>query len=444
MSSTERLARISTKQARIAELARKHPDTPSTTMAHHMDLDWMREAFVRTRKGGAVGTDGVSADAYEADLDANLVTLIDRMKSGAYRAPPVRRVHIPKGDGSQTRPIGIPTFEDKVAQRAIAMLLEPIYEQVFYDFSYGFRPGRSAHQALDALMQGARELGGGWVLDVDVSKFFDTLDHEQLRDLLRKRVGDGVVVRMVGKWLNAGVLEGGVVHREDRGTPQGGVISPLLANIYLHEVLDGWWVTEVVPRLRGRAFLVRYADDFVVLFEDRDDALRVQEVLPKRFARFGLTLHPTKTRLVPFRWTNGDSDAPPPGSFDFLGFTHYWGRSRSGYPSILRKTASSRFSRSLKALNTWFRRARHLPVEAQAKTLGQKLRGHYQYYGIRGNSRAIGRFAQQARVLWKKWLDRRSQRARMTWEAFNRLLARYPLPPARLAHPVSDARLANP
>ena len=280
MAGTAGSGTISTKQARIAELARIHQDA-QTTLAHNMDLDWMREAFARTRKDGAVGVDGVTADAYSADLDANLLALLDRIKSGTYRAPPVRRAHIPKGDGSETRPIGIPTFEDKVAQRAIVMLLEPIYEADFCPFSYGFRPGRSAHQALDALMKGVREFGGGWVLDVDVSKFFDTLDHEQLRELLRKRVGDGVVVQMVGKWLNAGVLEGGVVHQTDRGTPQGGVISPLLANIYLHEVLDGWWVKEVLPHLRGRAFLVRYADDFVVVFEDRDDARRVQAVLPQ-------------------------------------------------------------------------------------------------------------------------------------------------------------------
>ena len=431
MADTTGSSTISTKQARIAELARIHPGA-QTTLAHQVDLGWMREAFARTRKDGAVGVDGVAAATYASNLDANLMALIDRIKSGRYRAPPVRRVHIPKGDGSQTRPIGIPTLEDKVAQRAIAMLLEPIYEQDFCPFSYGFRPGRSAHQALDALMQGARELGGGWVLDVDVSKFFDTLDHEQLRDLLRKRVGDGVVVRMVGKWLNAGVLDGGVVHRTDRGTPQGGVISPLLANIYLHEVLDLWWINEVLPRLRGRAFLVRYADDFVVVFEDHGDALRVQEVLPKRFARFGLTLHPTKTRLVPFRMSTPGSGEPPPGSFDFLGFTHYWGRSRWGKDVILRKTASSRFSRSLKALNRWMRRARHLPVAVQAATLGQKLRGHFGYYGIAGNSRAINRFAHAARVLWRKWLRRRSQRTKLDWDAFNRLLARYPLPPARL------------
>jgi RNA-directed DNA polymerase len=435
MAGTARSGTVSTKQRRIAQLARIHQDA-QTTLAHHVDLEWMREAYRRTRKDGAVGIDGITAETYEANLDAKLTELIDRIKSGTYRAPPVRRVHIPKGDGSQTRPIGIPTFEDKVAQRAIAMLLEPIYEGDFCPFSYGFRPGRSPHDALEALMQGARELGGGWVLDVDVSKFFDTLDHEQLRQLLRKRVGDGVVGKMVGKWLNAGVLEGGVVSRADRGTPQGGVISPLLANIYLHEVLDLWWIREVLPRLRGKAFLVRYADDFVMVFQDHGDALRVQEVLPKRFARFGLTLHPTKTRLVPFRAKQEDSDEPLPGSFDFLGLTHYWGRSRWGSPAIMRKTASSRLSRSLKALNLWMKKARHLPVAAQAATLAQKLRGHFGYYGIRGNSRGINRFAYAARVLWRKWLNRRSQRRSLTWEAFNRLLKRYPLPPAQLrGHP---------
>ncbi len=433
MAGTARSGTISTKQARIAELAKIHQDA-QTTLAHHLDLDWMREAFARTRKDGAVGIDGVTADAYEANLDANLMALLDRIKAGTYRAPPVRRVHIPKGDGSQTRPIGIPTFEDKIAQRAILMLLEPIYEGDFCPFSYGFRPGKSAHQALDALMQGVRGFRGGWVLDVDVSKFFDTLDHEQLQGLLRKRVGDGVVVRMVGKWLNAGVLEGGIVHHADRGTPQGGVISPLLANIYLHEVLDLWWVQEVLPRLRGKAFLLRYADDFVVVLADHADALRVQEVLPKRFSRFGLTLHPTKTRLVPFRMNKEGSDEPPPGSFDFLGFTHYWGRSRWGTPAIMRKTAASRFTRSMKAVNQWMRGARHLPVAAQAKTLAQKLRGHFGYYGITGNSSAIVRFAFEAKRLWRKWLSRRSQRAYMTLEAFSRLLGRYPLPPARLRH----------
>jgi group II intron reverse transcriptase/maturase len=342
---------ISTKQARIATLAKQMPEAAMRSLSRHMDLEWLREAYRRTSKSGAVGVDGQTAKAYAEHLDDNLQSLLDRAKSGTYKAPPVRRVHIPKGDGSKTRPIGIPTFEDKVLQRAVMMLMEPVYEQDFYDFSYGFRPRKSAQDASEALQQALFELDGGWALDVDIASFFDTLDHAQLRDLLRRRVSDGVVVRLIGKWLRAGVLEGGVVSRADAGTPQGGVISPLLANLYLHEVLDTWWVKEVLPRLRGRAKLVRYADDFVMVFELESDARRVQAVLPKRFGRFGLTLHPDKTRLVDFR-------RPPrggsrPGTFEFLGFKHYWGKcyrsswmmvSRSGYAMAIIGTQSRRRS----------------------------------------------------------------------------------------------------
>ena len=432
---------ISTKQARIAKLAGQMSGKAMRSLSHHMDLEWLREAFRRTRKDGAVGIDGQTADEYAENLEDNLQSLLDRAKSGLYRAPPVRRVHIPKGDGSKTRPIGIPTFEDKVLQRAVVMLMEPVYEEDFYDFSYGFRPRRSAHHALEALNQGLWEMGGGWVLDVDIRSFFDTLDHQKLRDLLRQRVVDGVVVRLIGKWLRAGVLDGGVVRRSDTGTPQGGVISPLLSNIYLHEVIDKWWVEEVQPRMRGQAFMIRYADDLVMVFSDQEDALRVQQVLPKRVERFGLTLHPEKTRLVEHRRPRGNG--PKPGSFDFLGFTHLWGRSRKGLWVLKRKTAKDRFSRALRRLNQWMKRARHVPLSKQSKTLGQKMSGHFGYFGIRGNSQAISRFAFEGNRLWKKWLGRRSQRARLTWDQFNRLLRRYPLPPARLRHREWQLRLAN-
>lgn len=424
---------ISTKQARIARLAREIRG-PIHTLSRYMDLAWMHEAYRRTRRDGAVGVDGMTAAAYEADLETNLTQLRERILSmeRPYRAPPVRRVEIPKGDGS-TRPIGIPTFEDKIAQRAVLMLLEPIYEQEFYDFSFGFRPGRSAHDALHALQQSLWRIGGGWVLDVDVSKFFDTLDHQQLQGLLRQRVNDGVVVRMVGKWLNAGVMDGGVVTRAERGTPQGGVISPLLANIYLHEVLDTWWVSEVKPRLRGEAELIRYADDFVIVFSDHADALRVQEVLPKRLGRFGLTLHPDKKRLVAFRPPTGPN-APPPGSFDFLGFSHFWGRTRSGKFAPKRQTARKRLTRALKSVRALLARIRHAPVAAQATALGRVLRGHYEYYGIRGNSSGISRFYYEARRAWFKWLNRRSQRRSFTWAAFSRLEQRLPLPHPRIKH----------
>ena len=285
MGETSGSQTVSTKLQRIAELAKKAPEMAFTTLAHHIDIDWLREAYNRTRKDGARGVDGQSAIEYAADLEDNLRSLLERAKSGTYRAPPVKRVHIPKGDGKQTRPIGIPTFEDKVLQRAVAMLLEAVYEQEFYDFSYGFRPRRSAHQALDAVSKGMWEMAGGWVLEVDIRKFFDTLDHEHLRKILRHRVRDGVLLRLIGKWLNAGVLEGLVLSHPEAGTPQGGVISPLLANIYLHAVIDGWFVRDVCPRLKGRAQLVRYADDFVFVFEREDDARRVFKALPNFGAR---------------------------------------------------------------------------------------------------------------------------------------------------------------
>lgn len=432
---------ISTKQARIAMLAKQMPGTAIRSLSHHLDLDWLREAYRRTRKDGAVGVDGVTAEEFASDLDANLQDLLDRAKSGSYRAPPVRRVEIPKGKG-KTRPIGIPTFEDKVLQRAVVMLLEPIYEEDFYDFSHGFRPRRSAHDARDALCQGLWDMKGGWVLDADVSSFFDTLDHEQLRDLLRRRVVDGVVVRLIGKWLNAGVMQEGRVSRSDRGTPQGGVISPLLANIYLHEVLDSWWVETVLPRLSGRACLVRYADDFVMAFSSSRDAERVREVLPKRMARFGLTLHPEKTRLVWFQrpWTG--KEKPRPGTFDFVGFTFYWGRSRKGWFALKTKTARGRLTRALHAIYEWMRRARHLPLTVQAKVLARKMQGHYRYYGVRGNSPSLSRFYYGVVWRWKRALDRRSQRY-LTWERYLQILDRHPLPPARISRWSRQLRLAK-
>ena len=272
-----------------------------TTLAHHIDLELLREAYRLTRKDGATGVDGQTAQEYEENLEENLKTLLERLKSGTYQAPPVRRVYIPKGDGKKSRPIGIPTFEDKILQRAVVMVLEAVYEQDFLECSYGFRPCRSAHQALAALWQELMRVGGGFVIELDIEKFFDTLDHRHLREFLDKRVRDGVIRRVIGKWLKAGVLEGGEVQETESGTPQGGVISPLLANIFLHEVLDKWFEQEVKPRMKGSAFLVRYADDALMVFSLEKDAKRVMAVLAKRFGRFGLSLHPEKTRLVDFR-----------------------------------------------------------------------------------------------------------------------------------------------
>jgi RNA-directed DNA polymerase len=449
MTETSGSTTISTKLERIAKLAREAPTMAFTTLAHHIDIDWLREAYRRTRKDGAPGVDGQSAEQYAANLEDNLRSLLERAKSGTYRAPPVRRVHIPKGSGAETRPIGIPTFEDKVLQRAVAMVLEAIYEQDFLECSYGFRRRRSAHQALEMLQHQTVIMAGGWVLEVDIRKFFDSLDHKRLVEILRRRVLDGVLLRLIGKWLRAGVLEDGGITYPDAGSPQGGVVSPMLANLYLHEVLDTWFDREVKPRLSGKAYLLRYADDAVLLFAKEEDARRVLAVLPKRFGKYGLTLHPDKTRLVEFR--RPDRRSPPsgggaserPGTFDLLGFTHFWGVSRAGKWIVKRKTAKDRFRRAVQRIVIWCREHRHDVVRAQWQALVRKLRGHYEYYGITGNSDGLRRFLNVATHAWRKWLSRRSQRARMSWERMRKLLERYPLPPARITHPLLP-RTANP
>lgn len=435
MGETSSSQTVSTKIERIAKLAREMPDRPLTTLAHHIDMDWLREAYRRTRKDGARGVDGQSAEQYAERLEDNLRSLLDRAKSGTYRAPPVRRVHIPKGDGTQTRPIGIPTFEDKVLQRAVAMVLEAIYEEEFHDFSYGFRPGRSAHQACEALQNATVRMAGGWVLEVDIKQFFDTLDHGHLREILSQRVRDGVILRLIGKWLSAGVMEGGMLSHPESGSPQGGVISPLLANIYLHEVLDGWYVRDVLPRLLGRAALVRYADDLVFVFARKEDAERVLDVLPKRFGKYGLKLHPDKTRLVPFhRPDRDDGNDDGPGTFDLLGFTHHWGLSRNGKWVVKKRTAKDRLSRTLRRIRVWCHQHRHDDVEGQHRALVRKLMGHYAYFGVTSNYASLARLWHEAKAIWRKWLSRRSQKGFVSWEAMHRLLERHPLPPPRIVH----------
>jgi group II intron reverse transcriptase/maturase len=424
---------ISTRRQRIAELARQSPQAAFTTLAHHIDIDWLYEAYRRTRKDGATGVDGQTAKDYAIDLGGNLRSLLDRAKSGRYQAPPVRRVHIPKGTGPETRPIGIPTFEDKLLQRAVAMVLESVYEQDFLDGSYGFRPGRSAHQALDALWQQVMAINGGWVLEIDIRKFFDALDHRHLHAILRRRVRDGVLPKLIGKWLKAGVQEDGRITHPESGSPQGGVISPLLANAYLHEVLDTWFERTVKPRLKGRASLIRYADDAVLVFGSEDDARRVLDVLPKRFAKYGLTLHPEKTRLVRFQRPRlGTSREDRPGTFDFLGFTHHWGRTLRGGWAVKRRTAKDRFNRSVKSMVRWCREHRHLPIKEQWVALTSKLRGHFAYYAVIGNMARVNSLLYHVRRAWQKWLSRRSDKARIPWERFGELERRFPLPPARL------------
>jgi len=412
------------------------------SLHHVIDLDWMKEAYRLTRKDGAPGIDGVTAADYEVDLEARLLDLLERIKSGRYRAPPVRRAYIPKADGSH-RMLGIPTFEDKVAQRAITMVLEAVYEEDFYPCSYGFRPGRSAHQALGDMQNVLWAKRLYWVIDLDIRKYFDSIPHSQLRTFLDQRVTDGVIRRMIDKWLNAGAVENGLLRRATMGSPQGGVVSPCLSNIFLHHVLDEWFETEVRPRLRGNCTLARYADDAVMAFDNIVDAKRVLAVLGKRLGRFGLTLHPDKTRLVDFRPRRTESTRHPETdgtNFDFLGLTHVWGRSRRGKDMVLQITAKGRFARALAAVSIWCRQHRHRRIRDQHRHLSSMMRGHFAYYGVGGNSRRLRWYAHQVVKIWQKWLSRRDRQSWFHWSRLNEMLRHHPLPPPKIVHGFAAVR----
>ena len=436
MGDTLRSPTVTTKLQRLAEQANHNPERVFTNLAHLIDVDFLREAYRRTSKSSAAGIDGVTAKLYAEHLDDNLHDLHDRLRRGRYQAAPVVRVWIEKEDGGQ-RPIGKPAFEEKSVQRAVAMLLEAIYEQDFSDSSYGFRPGRGPHQALHALRTHCMEEGIGWIVDADVSGYFDSIDRTRLREVLRRRVNDGRIMRLIGKWLRAGVMEEGGLHHPETGVVQGGVISPVLANIFLHHVLDEWFEREVQPRLKGRSFLTRFADDWIMGCELETDAQRLMAVLPKRFGRFGLSLHPEKTVLIRFRKpTTRKGSGDGNGTFDFLGLTHYWTRSRRGYWVIHRRTARKRLRRTKKALWRWCRANRHLPLKDQYWKLCQKLRGHFQYYGIRGNYRLLSKVRRHAEKAWRYWLSRRSHKSAISWEKFQKLKAVFGLPIPKIVHQI--------
>jgi group II intron reverse transcriptase/maturase len=436
MSDTKRSALISTQLRQIAEQAKEHPDRVFTTLIHRMDVDFLREAYQRLRKDGAPGLSGVTAKDYGKNLEANLAELHNRLRGKRYVAPLIKRVWIDK-DGGKKRPIGISEMEDKIVQKAVSMLMGAVYEQDFYPLSYGFREGRSAHQALGEIREQCMRHGIRWIYDADITGFFDNIERSWLRRFIRQRINDGGVLRLIGKWLNAGVMEGEQITYSDRGTPQGGVISPCLANVFLHYVLDEWFVREVKPRLRGHCFLVRFADDFVIGFQREDDARRVMEVLPKRFAKYGLEIHPEKSRLLAFGKPASENGATRGDStFDFLGFTHYWARSRKGNWVIKRKTARKKVRKTVQALWTWCRNNRHKDLAKQHQILCSKLRGHFQYFGVRCNMRAMQAVLHHAQRGWKYWLHRRSSRNAMDWEKFAALLARLPLQAPRIVHVV--------
>ena len=411
----------------------------------------MWEAYQRVKANhGGAGVDGQTIERFEQHLGDNLYKLWNRMASGSYMPPPVKRVEIPKGDG-RVRPLGIPTVADRVAQMVVKRVLEPEMERQFHPDSYGYRPGKSAHQALAKARE--RCWRYDWVVDLDIKGFFDTISHKHLREFLDLRIKDGVVRKMLDKWLipershirGVHIVAQGWGARRGRpatdreGHPQGGVISPLIANAFLHYVLDLWFVETVRPRLRGRSLLVRYADDAVMLFENDWDGQRVLAVLGKRLERYGLRLHPDKTRYLDFR-PNRPQGRGKGAAFDFLGFTHYWVGTRKGSSVVRQTTAKSRLARALRDVNDWCRRHRHDAVPKQWAHLASVLRGHGNYYGLRGNSARLSSFRYQVTHIWRKWLSRRSHKARLNWDKMRELLRRYPLPRLRI-RPATTAPL---
>lgn len=423
---------MSPQLRKVAERARQEPDGRFHSLAHLLDGPALLRAFYRQRAQAAVGVDGTTKERYGEALLDNLKDLHERLKTKRYRHQPIRRVHIPKDNGG-TRPLGIPAFEDKLVQDAVREVLQAVYEQDFLDCSYGFRPGRSAHDAVRALHRAAEQGELNWVLEADIRSFFDNVDRAALREMLQVRLADGSLLRLIGKCLHVGVLDGEEFSTPDLGTAQGSILSPMLGNIYLHYALDQWFERDVRLRMRGRARLIRYADDFVIGFEYREDAERVLAVLPRRLERYGLALHPDKTRLLDFRRPPAEQrDGKGPQTFDFLGFTLHWRRTRRGRWRLGCKTRQARLHRAIAAVYERCRDQRHRPLEVQHAGLRSRLQGHYNYFGVNGNYRSLARLYAEALKAWVKWLSRRSQRARLSWERVRQLLQRYPLPPPRI------------
>jgi group II intron reverse transcriptase/maturase len=429
---------------RIRQAARRDPDARLTALWHHVyAVDTLREAFYGLNRKASPGTDDVTWSAYATALEANLQDLSARLKRGAYRAPPVVRAYIAKADGGQ-RPLGKPTLEDKIVQSATVMVLNMVYETHFLGFSYGFRPGRHPHRALDALYVGLVARKINWVYDADIQGFFDAIDHEWLIRFVAHRIGDQRVIRHIKKWLHAGVLEDGQWRQAAEGTPQGGCISPLLANIYLHYALDQWAHWWRQRQAQGDVIIVRYADDFVVGFQFQTEAQRFHQELTRRFRRFGLTLHPTKTRLLEFGrfavQNRRDRGAGKPETFDFLGFTHICRQTPTGRFTIRRQTVAKRLQRKLADIARQLRARRHWRLPAVGRWLGSVVRGHFRYYGVPGNFALLKAFRQAVIRLWQLAIRARSQRPRATWARLYRLARRW-LPYPRIQHPYPSARL---
>ena len=445
MHRTQGRQGMSSALERVRQAAGRDRKQRFTALLHHVyDVERLRAAYLALSRDAAAGIDGETWRHYGENLEVNLQNLAGRLKRGAYRAKPVKRAYIPKADGRQ-RPLGVPALEDKIVQRAVVEVLNAIYETDFLGFSYGFRPGRSPHQALDALSVGIHTKKVNWVLDADLRAFFDTLRHDWLVKFIEHRIADQRIVRLIQKWLNAGVLEDGKRTRSEVGTVQGGSISPLLGNLYLHYVFDLWVQRWREKQARGDVVVARFADDFVVGFEHREEAEQFLALLRERLGTFGLELHPDKTRLIPFGkkaardWR--DRDGPKPGTFNFLGFTHSCGKTRKGWFTVLRQTMRQRLQAKLVALKAELRRRMHLPVPEQGAYLRSVVGGHVRYFGVPNNGPSIGLFRKAAGWLWWRVLKRRSQKHRLPLRRMKKYIDRW-LPPARVCHPWPSQRLA--
>ena len=422
---------------RIAAQAREYPEMQFTTLAHLLDVALLERAYWSLNPKSAPGVDRVTWRKYQRNLDTNLEDLHTRLKSQTYHPQPVKRRWILKSPG-KFRPLGLSALEDKVVAKAVALLLEQIYEQDFLDFSHGFRPNHSCHKASHQVRQELLKLGITCVIDCDLRSFFDNLRHDVLLSLLRKRVNDGSLLRLIKRMLEAGIMDGKELVFPEKGSPQGSVISPLLANVYLHEVLDKWFAQVVTAHCTGKVVLIRYADDFIIGCERADDAARIMRALPQRFAKYGLELNTEKSRLVNFvrprRGTGRHPDGRKPGTFSFLGFVYYWGKTFRGGYTIKRKTEGKRIARTCSSIWKWCRDHRHDSLVDQYRTLCAKLRGHYQYFGVRCNSSCLDQVYYAVQCAWRYWLRRRGGR-QLDWRKFNTLLTDYPLPPPRIMVP---------
>jgi len=411
---------MSTVELQIAERARKFKGEALHNLHHFIDAQMMQESYEKLNKRSAVGIDGKTWQQYGLELPERCESLLEEFKSGRYRAPAIRRVYIPKDKHGQ-RPLGIATIEDKVLQGSVQKVIEPIYEEDFKPFSYGFRPGRSQHQAIDYMFKQVSFQRMRYIIDADLKNYFGSINHGILREFLDKRVKDGVIRRMIDKWLKAGVMESGNISYPSEGTQQGSIVSPILSNIYLHYVLDEWFSEQIQPLLKGKSFIVRWADDFILGFTDKSDAERVMEVLPKRFAKYELTLHPEKTKMIDLNNQRGESGR----SFDFLGFTHYLGKSRKGVKVLKRKTSSKRLTRAIVNISKFIKLNRHMKLRDLIAAINIKLRGHYSYYGYTFNYKGISRFYERVRRILFMWLNRRGGKPNWKWDRFSLLINRW-------------------